>query len=321
MFRLKAIFAATALSVVFAMPASAKTVVVPAENVNVEQPRIPGASKRRTAAGKTTFEAKYQKVLDLLKNDKKLISKIKDAGKKFGVDPVHIVGAIVGEHTYNVDAYDRLQTYYVKAIAYLKSDFDFSHEGESLEDFLSREQFAKCDAQKSSQRYWTCAENVWLARFRGKTVDGTKFPKDRFGRVFFQPFYAGQTFGIGQLNPLTALQVSDAVAKKTGKKPISHRNAKGVYEAILDPDQTLLYVAATIKYSIDSYKSIAGFDISKNPGITATLYNVGDPRARASALKAENAKRKKAGKAAKLPEENYYGWLVNDKIDDLKALF
>ena len=35
--------------------------------------------------------------------------------------PMHIVGAIVGEHTYNVDAYDRLQTYYVKAVAYLTS--------------------------------------------------------------------------------------------------------------------------------------------------------------------------------------------------------
>ena len=23
----------------------------------------------------------------------------------------------------------------------------------------------------------------------------------------------------------------------------------------------------------------------------------------------------------KLPEENYYGWLVNDKLDELKALF
>lgn len=319
--RIKAIFAVTALSVVFTLPLSAKTIVVPAENVNVEQPTIPGASKRRTAAGKTTFEAKYQKVIDLLKNDKKLISKIKDSAQKFGVDPVHIAGAIVGEHTYNVDAYDRLQTYYVKAIAYLKSDFDFSYDGESLEDFLAREQFTKCDTQKSSQRYWTCAENVWLASFSGKSVDGKKFPRDRFGRVFFQPFYAGQTFGIGQLNPLTALQVSDVVAKKTGKKAISHKDAKGVYEAILDPDQTLLYVAATIRYSIDVYKTVAGFDISKNPGVTATLYNVGDPRARAFALKAENDKRKKAGKDAKLPEENYYGWLVNDKIDDLNALF
>ena len=55
--------------------------------------------------------------------------------------------------------------------------------------------------------------------------------------------------------------------------------------------------------------------------MTATLYNVGDPEARAFSLKAENEKRKAAGEAEKMPEENYYGWLVNDKIGDLKALF
>ena len=44
-----------------------------------------------------------------------------EAASAYGIDPMHIVGAIVGEHTYNVDAYDRLQTYYVKAVAYLKS--------------------------------------------------------------------------------------------------------------------------------------------------------------------------------------------------------
>ena len=59
----------------------------------------------------------------------------------------------------------------------------------------------------------------------------------------------------------------------------------------MDPDLTLPYVAATLKKSIDAYKSIAGFDISQNPGLTATLYNVGNPEARAYALKAENDER------------------------------
>ena len=42
------------------------------------------------------------------------------------------------------------------------------------------------------------------------------WPNDRFSAVFFQPFYAGQTFGIGQLNPLTALKMSDMVSRTTG---------------------------------------------------------------------------------------------------------
>ena len=68
-------------------------------------------------------------------------------------------------------------------------------------------------------------------------------------------------------------------------------------------------------------EKIAGFDISQNPGITATLYNLGNPEARAYALKAENDKRRAAGLEPKLPEENYYGWLVNEKLPELQALF
>jgi hypothetical protein len=139
--------------------------------------------------------------------------------------------------------------------------------------------------------------------------------------VFFQPFYAGQTFGIGQLNPLTALQMGDIVAKISGLPRLDHNDPQQVYRTIMDPDLTLPYVAATIKKSIDAYRDIAGFDISKNPGITATLYNIGNPEARARALRAENRKRAAAGESPRLPQENYYGWFVNDKLDELGALF
>jgi hypothetical protein len=80
-------------------------------------------------------------------------------------------------------------------------------------------------------------------------------------------------------------------------------------------------MAATIKVSIDAYRDIAGFDISGNPGITATLYNVGNPRERARALKAENDRARSRGEEIRLPQENYYGWLVNDRIEDIEALF
>lgn len=42
------------------------------------------------------------------------MAKIKKVSAAYGIDLIHVVGAIVGEHTYNVDAYDRLQSYYVK---------------------------------------------------------------------------------------------------------------------------------------------------------------------------------------------------------------
>jgi hypothetical protein len=317
----KLILVILGLTLATAMFAAQAATMVPPGNRTAEQPSIPGASSRRTQATNTTFQAKYRKVYALLQNDADLRGKISQAAVTYGIDPMHIVGAIVGEHTYNVDAYDRLQTYYVKAISYLSSKLSFAYEGENITDFVQRPQFQKCAGKSDSYELWECREQVWNQSFRGKNVDGESFPNDRFGATFFQPYYAGQTFGLGQLNPLTALQMSDLVNQVSGLPKLDVGDPNAVYKTIMDPDLTLSYVAATIRKSIDTYQNIAGFDISGNPGITSTLYNVGNPEQRAHALKAENDRRRAAGEPEKLPQENYYGWLVNDKLPELKALF
>jgi hypothetical protein len=283
---------------------------VPPGNRSASQPKIPSSSVSRTRATNGSFQAKYEKIRDLIKTNKKLQSGIKKAAGKYGIDPIHIVGALVGEHTYNVDATDTLQTYVIKAISYFKEDIEFEHDGENVMEFVERPEFAKCKSIKASYDLWACRENVWKATFKGKKVDGKKWPNDRFGRVFFQPFYAGQTFGLGQINPLTALQVTDMVARKSGKKKLNAKKANEVYKTIIDPDTTLIYMAAIIRTSIDSYKKIAGFDISANPGITATLYNLGDVKNRARRAKAKGS----------MPRENYYGWLINDKQKELESI-
>lgn len=289
-------------------------------NRNAQQPAIPGASKRRTQATKSTFDAKYEKIRDLIAEDAKLRRKIKSVSKAYKIDPIHIVGALVGEHTYNVDAYDRLQTYYIKAVSYAGNRFRFEHDGESVVDFVKRPEFEDCDEKAGSEELWTCREEVWEDTFRGKKVDGKSFPNDRFGAVFFQPFYAGQTFGLGQLNPLTALKHTDRVNKVSRLRKLDAGDASDVYKAIMEPDSTLAYMAASIADSIDAYKNLAGFDISGNPGITATLYNVGNASRRAKALAADNARRKKRGLKPNPPSENYYGWLVNEHEDELRDI-
>ena len=309
------LLALTLLTVLNTPLASQAMDVVPAGNRNAEQPNVPGASVRRTKAGKTSFDAKYEKVRDLLASDKALMDKLKSTARKYGIDPIHMVGAIVGEHTYNVDAYDRLQSYYIKAASYAGNSFRFGHDGESIADFVDRPEFADCADKKGSYALWSCREGVWNKEFKGKRVDGHSYPNNRFSAVFFQPFYAGQTFGIGQINPLTALMLTDVVSKTSGYKKLDENDAAGVYEAIMDPDISLAYMAASIRQSIDAYKKVAGVDISKNPGLTATLYNVGNPFARAAAYKA----RRTSG-GGQWPEENYYGWLVNDKLAELKGL-
>lgn len=294
---------------------------VPEGNRHIEQPPVPGASARRTHALRTSYEKKYRKVHALLEGDGRLRAKIAEVAADYGIDPVHMAGAIVGEHTYNVDAYDRLQSYYVKAVSYMNSSFAFAFGGESIGTFVQRPEFDRCASESGSYAVWSCRENVWDTTFRGSIIGNTEFPADRFSAVFFQPFYAGQTFGIGQLNPLTALAMSDMVHEISGLAKLDPNDPHQVYKTIMDPDLTLPYMAATLKTSIEAYDAIAGFDISGNPGLTATLYNVGSPKERARALKAENLKRQSEGVEEKLPEENYYGWLVNEKLPELRALF
>ncbi len=306
---------------VTAPAASSMPLTVPEGNRNAEQPRIPGASVRRTKQTKSSFDRKYDKIFDLLQRDRKLRQKIVSVADTYAIDPMHIVGALVGEHTYNVDAYDRLQSYYVKAMSYATGGVRFKFDGEDVDSFIARPEFAKCAGAVGSLDLWTCRETVWDTSFRNRTVGDRRYPDDRFSAVFFQPFYAGQTFGLGQLNPLTALKLTDTVNEMSGYKKLSHQRGDDVYEAIMNPDITLAYVAAAVKHSIDAYETIAGFDISTNPGITATLYNVGNPDQRAQTLASINKVRKAKGLKPKYPQENYYGWLVNDKLEDLRGLF
>ncbi|MEO8668098.1 MAG: DUF1402 family protein [Bauldia sp.] len=300
--------------------AANRVVVVPPGNRSDEQPAISGSSIARTKETRSSFEEKYKKVYARLARDRVLLANIAKTATLYGIDPVHIVGAIVGEHTYNVDVMDSLQGYYVKALEYLgENNLRFGYKKTGIAEFVARPEFARCGGD-GSYALWSCREDVWDATFRGKTVGGVAWPDDRFERVFFQPFYAGQTFGLGQLSPLAALMVSDRVRATGGLPALDMNRAPEIYHAVMDPDSSLQYVAATIREAIDAYKSIAGFDISKNPGLTATLYNTGGVTERARQLRATNDSRRGDGLAPLMPRENYYGWFVNDKLADLQKL-
>lgn len=310
---------AVILGLLFGAAAAQAVTAVPPGNRQTEQPQVPGASAKRTREIGSTYQRKYEKIRDLIGSNRELRAKIKEAARDYGIAPIHIIGALVGEHTYNVDALDRLQTYYVKAMSYMESGVDFAHDGESIGDFIARPEFSECTGG-SDEALWSCRERVFEEVFRGRSVGGRSYPDNRFGAVFFQPFYAGQTFGLGQLNPLTALSVSDIVHRVSGFAELDAEDAPEVYGAIMDPDKSLAYMAAVLRSSIDAYRDVAGMDISDNPGVTATLYNVGNPLARARQLAAENRRRTAAGEALRLPEENYYGWLVNEKLGELDGL-
>lgn len=310
----------SAHAVTYAQYKGGQVVVVKPGNRSAKQPSINRHSVNRTRQTGGTFEAKYQRVLALLKKDKRLIRKIKSVASKYNIDPMHMVGAIVGEHTYNVDAYDHLQGYYIKAVSYLNTNLNFRYKGVDIDEFVTWKEFERCFNIKDSYYLWSCRESIWNTKISGKTVNGVVFAKTTFGKAFFQPLYAGQTFGLGQINPLTALKMTDLVNRISRMRKLKATDAPEVYRTIMDPDRSLHYMAAIIRYAIDNYRISARFDISKNPGITATLYNLGSTSWRARKLYQANLKRLQRGQGLDLPDVNYYGWLINDKEDELRGL-
>jgi hypothetical protein len=318
---LAALFAVTELGY-SATAAKQDIIVVPADYHAKKQPTVFVGSRLLTAIrGSGDNNQKYAKVYGLLSRDKKLIANIKKAAATYGIDPLSIIGAIVGEHTYNIDTFDTLQAYYVKALEYVDDKtLTFAYNGESAAKFFTRPQFAPCQTLKTNYEVWDCRQTVWNTQFFGRFVGGRHFPTDRLHRVFFRPMGSGLTFGIGQLSPVAALMVTDVTHAKSGLPLLTVDNAPQVYQQIMNPDYSVIYIAANIRVSIDLYRSIAGFDISKNPGLTATLYNLGDAATRARQLKAINDQRKAKGDQPLFPQENFYGWFVNEKAGELRKL-
>src|SRR5262249_26547802 len=88
----------------FLAPAKSDIIVVPADYHAKEQPQVFAGSHLLTAIRASGgFKEKYAKIYGLLSHDKHLIANIKKAAAAYGIDPIHIIGAIVGEHTYNID--------------------------------------------------------------------------------------------------------------------------------------------------------------------------------------------------------------------------
>ena len=321
--RLVAVIMALA-AIVAAGPVFAKNkiIVVPADYHAKQQPPVAVQSFMLTLVQQGgNWNDKYRSVVGLLASDQRLMGHLKKAAKVYGVDPVDLVGAIVGEHTFNMNVFDSLQSYYVKALQYMNNkSLTFEYQGELAKDFFQRPQFAECEAMTNNYSKWDCRETVWNRQFAGKAAGGKTWPPTRLNRVFFQPMYSGQTFGVGQLGPIVALSVTDIVHRKSGLPLLSIDNASQVFSQIMSPDASMYYIAASIRVSIDNYKSIAGFDISQNAGILATLYNLGDSRTRALDLKAVNDERAKKGLPPQWPQENFYGWFVNEHVAELRTV-
>ena len=167
---------------------------------------------------------------------------------------MHIVGAIVGEHTYNVDAYDRLQTYYVKAVAYLEQPtFPSAMTGEDIADFVAAAAILRL--RRANRTATICGP---AARACGTGSSAARRGRHGFPRRPLQRHFLPALLCRPDLRPRPAQSADGAADERPGAQVSGLPRLDGgdpseVYETIMDPDLTLPYVAATLRKSIDAY--------------------------------------------------------------------
>ena len=240
---------------------------------------------------------------------------INSAARAFGIDPIHIAGAIAGEHAINVSLRDSAQNLAASSFSNAQTWAQINQDpSTNLTVVISEEKYQKCFQNSRDYDLWLCIVDTWNRSNAINVLMGQKEFFRRFTSHFFNPnafMDVGMTFGVGQMSPVRALMVDDLVAR-AGRDSIDflkYSDASRIYAKILDPNRVVYYVAATISYSIAIYKS-GDFDISQNPGLTATLYNNGNEK-----LLLRRTLREK-----RLPETNDLGKWVNQNLDAIRSV-
>lgn len=267
----------------------------------------------RTVRPKNSI-SKIQNILQSVKGD------IKNAASRFGINPIHIAGAIAGEHALNVDTFDSIQDLNLQRRLYLSSWVNRTSDL-GLAQVISGQNYSDCRSKRADYEFWYCVTRKWNIAKAGGLVNFLSSESQvykKFTNEFFNPNGIGSTFGVGQMSPLRALMVSDLVARRTHLPSLNFRrdgNSTSAFDSVLDPSKVIYYIAATIKVSIDMYKAEAHYDISMNPGVTATLYNIGNERFHAQLRFKKNMDRLKKGERLEAPRSNNLGRWVLQNLD------
>ncbi|MCC6138724.1 MAG: DUF1402 family protein [Bdellovibrionaceae bacterium] len=267
-------------------------------------------------AAKDYSASKYKGVIAIITQEDN-ICVIKNAARIYEISPIAIMGSIIGEHTYNVGAWDIAQENYL--YMWKKWIDRFEDNGLNLADLIQEEKYASCPlVTDNNYDLWGCYNSVWKTDKRNSRKGGKNW---EIKWSFFNPLGSGFTYGFGQLGPERALMVTDVVNRYSGFPILTIQDPPALYDAILNPQTSIHYVAATNKVAIEIYKKYANFDISQNPGVIATLYNLGREYEKAEALYERTMKNLTENGKAKYPEVNYYGWLINSEQEELQSIY
>jgi hypothetical protein len=253
------------------------------------------------------FFQKAQTILEWFEKEG-LRNQILDTAQLYGLDPLHLIGPLLADRVMYYNIFDDLQNLILR-------DFIGHPAPQHLElrETLKDPSFLPCHSYSRQADYWDCVGSIW------NHVKTSKINVDlREGlESYFALNIGGASFGLGQMSLLRLLMVTDIVHQISGWPQISVNDWDQVYQTILDPRTHLHYMAATMKLEIERYGDIANFDISKNPGLTATLYNVGQETQRAKSLYDSNLKRLSRELPLQYPRLNHFGWVVNESIPQL----
>ena len=302
-----------------ARPPKQDIIVVPPGNHAKQQPKVFAGSSlltgdprlRRLQATSTS------KVYGLFSQDKALVAKIKKAAAAYGIDPMHIIGAIVGEHTYNIDTFDTLQTYYVKALEYADpKSLSFAYQRRDAAQLFARPQFAACAVDEdATTNCGTAGRRCGTRRSTARSSTASAFRPTAAPRLLPAGGYAGQTFGIGQLSPVAALMVTDVVHAKSGLPLLSIDNAPQVYQQIMNPDTVGLSTSRrnirVVDRPLQQHRRLRHFQEPRPHRHALQSRQCRDPRPPAQGRQ-RRAARPRASRP-QFPQENFYGWLINDE--------
>lgn len=261
------------------------------------------------------LDLKFSKVTETLKKEH-VFEKINLIAPKYGVSPEAVAACIIGEHVFNVTIVDKFQGYFINVYAkWIDKHNAIQH---VYLDLLKEPDIKIVLDSNNLTDYekWDTIFNIYNHKYRGTK----EYPNSNFLFTFFNPYGAGLTYGLGQLSPVRVLLTNDIAVKLGGLKKIAPTDTESLYFATLDVDTNINYVSATVVAAIVNYKKYANFDISNNIGVIATLYNLGNEKVRAKQIEKINESLLKDNKKIILPKENFYGWYMNKKENEIKKL-
>ena len=115
------------------------------------------------------------------------------------------------------------------------------------------------------------------------------------------------SYGYGQLKGEAALNAEKIVARIENRNP---KDLKYIIERTTSIQGAYEYIAALMLYYTELYAK-AQIDISHNPAILTTLYNIGQAEERLSRTLSEN----------RTPKSNYLGWFVLHSWDLFETIY